>query len=220
MLFTVPGQIHDVDPVTSDNVILGLRPDQGGGVGPIDARHQRPICPWWMLEINRPFGSWTVLGRFNFAADRKLAAEKIAFHDLGLDPRAPYLVYEFWTGTFLGSCQTAFEAMAQAEKSVRVYVLRRQLDRPQFLSTTRHISQGGVDLVQLHWDPRCPHPFGHEPGGGRRWPRAHVSRAERIHVHRATYAGREAKHMLVGGLLRLIHVPERSGTVDWTVRFQ
>ena len=34
---------------------------------------------------------------------------------------------------------------------LRSYALREKLDRPQLLSTSRHLSQGGVDLAEVRW---------------------------------------------------------------------
>jgi len=218
VLFTVPGQVYDVDPVTSDNVVKGLRPDTGAGPGPIDARHGRPICPWWMLEVNRPFESWTVLGRFNFAKGEGLGAVRVSFRDLGLEA-GEHIVYEFRTGKLLGTFRSGFEAPAQPARSVRLYAIRERRPYPQVVSTSRHISQGGVDLESVHWRHR----------GGVLTGRSRVVKGdpylvtihvpERYRFVKATVDGEEANHMVIGEVLRLIIAPETTGRVAWKVEF-
>lgn len=151
VLFTLPGQLYDYDPSATNNLAHGLRNRDGGAEpGPVDAVRTGPVCPWWLMDINRPFGRWSVLARLTWQA---LPAARVRFQDLGLDPAATYLVYEFWTRRFLGAFRGSFEAPAQPGPAARVYAIRQQLDRPQILSTSRHITQGGVDLLEVNWDP-------------------------------------------------------------------
>jgi hypothetical protein len=131
VLFTVPGQLYD-----------------GGGNG-----------TWWLQEIDRPFEHWSVLARFNWRqsklkGNRPDAAEtEVKFADLGLADDREYLVFEFWTQTFLGKSKGSFKAPAQDSNSaLQVFAIREARAHPWVLSTTRHISQGGVDLLDERWD--------------------------------------------------------------------
>ena len=136
VLFTVPGQLYST----------GRRPPT-----------------WWLQEIDRPFDHWNVLARFQWGkrgegknADWPLTgapAEKVAFADLGLDGGREYLVFEFWSQEFLGKFTGSFTAPAMDENtSMHAYVIREVRDHPWVLSTSRHISQGGVSLLDEKWD--------------------------------------------------------------------
>src|ERR1019366_4856923 len=95
------------------------------------------VCPWWMLDINEPFESWTVLTHMNWQKE-PLKQEEVKFHDLGLAP-ATYSVFEFWSKKYLGDFRGSFSANALDPKAVATYSIRRTLDHPQILSTSRHI---------------------------------------------------------------------------------
>lgn len=62
-----------------------------------------------------------------------------------------YLVFDFWQRRFLGICAQALDLDLGPYVST-VLCVRRRLDRPQVLSTSRHISQGGHDLLAVTWD--------------------------------------------------------------------
>jgi len=131
VLFTVPGQLYD-----------------GGGNG-----------TWWLQEIDRPFDHWSVLARFNWRQEKLKwnragnPEQEVKFADLGLADDREYLVFEFWTQTFLGKSKGSFKAPAQdAGNALQVFAIREAREHPWVLSTTRHISQGGVSLLDERWD--------------------------------------------------------------------
>ena len=168
VLFSVPGQLYDYNRIESDRIRLGTRDNLQRLPEPrLHLRHpQLNHAPqygkqptWWMLEIDRPFEHWSVLARFNW---RKIAlhwaredrpAEKVRFADLGLSDRKDYLVYEFWSRQFLGKCRRSFTAPAQkSDNGLQVFAIREAREHPWVISTTRHISQGGVSLSDVQWD--------------------------------------------------------------------
>jgi hypothetical protein len=153
VLFTVPGQLYDYEPDKADWLLSHRRSEitAGGPSSPMDARPSGNVCPWWLLEIDRPFEHWTVLARYNWT-DKPLPETLVPFADLGLARNREYLVYEFWTKKPLGVFRGQFPAEASPPGSVRMYAIRQKLDRPQIVSTNRHISQGGVDLLEATWN--------------------------------------------------------------------
>jgi len=143
--WTVPGQIFDVDP--SRSAELGRADTEVSGSGPrvFDAS-LRPTCDLFLLEIDRPSESWSVLGRTGESA------AEIAFADLGLDPAKEYYVFEFWTKRLLGSFRGTF-APGPLDPRFRSQALaiRERLPRPQVLATNRHVTCGAVDLDDVRW---------------------------------------------------------------------
>ena len=111
---------------------------------------------WWLQEIDRPFDHWSVLARFNWDPKRRpQPGQKVAFADLGLHADREYLVFEFWGQRFLGRCKGSFAAPAMDENTgMHVFAIREAREHPWVLSTTRHLSQGGVSLKAEKWDAR------------------------------------------------------------------
>jgi hypothetical protein len=135
VLPTVPGQLYD--------------PGQGSAT-------------WWLQEIDRPFEHWSVLSRIQWAKKREkewkfdlkgIPPQEVRFVDLGLPGDREYLVFEFWTQKFLGTFKDSFAAPAMDQNNgMQVFAIREARQHPWVISTTRHLSQGGVDLLDERWD--------------------------------------------------------------------
>ncbi|MEW6741510.1 MAG: hypothetical protein AB1486_02025 [Planctomycetota bacterium] len=219
--FTLPGQLYDFDPVKTDNVVAGRRNEAGGGpAGPIDADQHGTWCPWWLLEISRPFESWHVLARLSWEA---LPEARVAFADLGLPADRDYLIYEFWSKRFLGSFRDAFPVPAQTPKEARVYVIRAKLDHPQIVSTNRHIAQGWPDLDKVTWDAARKRLSG-ESTVVKNDPYTLVVRVpqapQSFRLHRAVIDRQAVAATSDGELCTLTVTPFRSGTIAWSLSFE
>ncbi len=144
VLVTLPGQLYDVDPSRSSALARVDGEVSGRDPKPFDAG-LTPAVDLFLLEINRPFESWVVLGRTGEQVTR------IAFADLGLDPAKRYLVFEFWGQELLGSFTEAFAPGALPARNAQAFVIRELLNRPQLVATSRHVTGGGVDLRDVSW---------------------------------------------------------------------
>ena len=118
-------------------------------VRPLDLFPIFEMCPVWDLKIDRPFGRWDVVSLFNWG-DQAVDVE-VRFEALGLPGDGEYLVYDFWARSCRGSARERLTASVPAKGNVLLSV-HPLLGRPQFLSTDRHITQGGVSLADLTWD--------------------------------------------------------------------
>ena len=148
VLWTVPGQIFDVDPSRSQNIRRADVEVSGKEPKVFDAGLV-PACHLYLLEINRPFEDWVVLGRTG--GDQR----EIRFEDLGLDPERQYFVYESWGRKLLGAFSGAFAPGDVDPKfNCQVFCIRERKAHPQVLATNRHITAGGVDLVDVTWEGR------------------------------------------------------------------
>ena len=105
-----------------------------------------PSTHLYALEINRPFESWVVLGRTGGEFG------EIRWDDLGLDPKKRYAVFEFWERRLLSPEGESFAPgpIAAAFNS-QVFIIRERLPHPQVVATSRHITGGGVDLLDVSW---------------------------------------------------------------------
>jgi hypothetical protein len=145
VLVTVPGQLYDVDPSRSSQLARVDSEVSGRDPKPFDAG-LTPSVHLYLLEINRPFESWVVLGRTGGAFD------EIRWEDLGLDPKKRYTVFEFWERRFFSPYADAFVPGAVSPKfKSQVFIIRERLPHPQVVATSRHITGGGVDLLDVGW---------------------------------------------------------------------
>lgn len=146
VLWTVPGQVYDVDPSRSSLLDRVGSEVSGSGPRPFDAG-LRPACDLWSLEVVRPFEDWLVLGRTGESE------RKIRFADLGLDDQKEYFVFEFWSKQLVGSFSGGFEPgpLDPVYRS-QCFIIRERLARPQLLATGRHLTGGGPDLLDMRWE--------------------------------------------------------------------
>jgi hypothetical protein len=135
VLFTVPGQLYSCG---------------------------RQANPWWLQEIDRPFDHWSVLARIQWGEKREtewawdfkgVPPQEVKFADLGLHADREYVVFEFWSQKYLGQSKGSFTAPAMDDNNgMQAFAIRAARAHPWVLSTTRHISQGGVSLLDEQWD--------------------------------------------------------------------
>ncbi len=118
-------------------------------VRPLDLFPIFDMRPVWDLKIRRPFGQWDVVSVFNWGDQP--ADVGFRFDELGLPTNAEYLVYDFWNRAFRGAVRERF-SVTLAGRSNALLAIHPALGRPQFLSTDRHITQGGVELESTTWD--------------------------------------------------------------------
>jgi len=145
VLFTRPGQIYDVDPSRSMYLEAVETEVSGDGHRIFDA-NLIPRCDLFSLEVTRDFGHWLCLGRMG-GAD-----ESISFAELGLDSETACHVTEFWSGRYLGRFLGEFPpGPIEPRFGCQLFVIRPALDRPQILSTSRHISSGGLELSDVRF---------------------------------------------------------------------
>jgi len=146
VLFTRPGQIYDVDPSRSQNLWRADVEVSGSGPRVFDGGYT-PACFLYLLEIDRPFEHWCVLGRTGGEFP------EIRLADLGLDPNREYAIFEFWSKKLLGYFRGSFPPGPLDPKfRSQALCLRERKLHPQIIATSRHVTCGGVDLLDAHWD--------------------------------------------------------------------
>ena len=101
---------------------------------------------------------WHQLAFYNWEEEARTIgvdlAGDTAFGALGLNAKKDYYVYDFWNDRLVGK----FSGGGRLEQDLRpgearMMSVREVLDRPQFISTNRHIMQGYLDMVGIpKWD--------------------------------------------------------------------
>ena len=79
---------------------------------------------------------------------RKLTLD---FAKAGFENGRPYLLFDFWEQKFLGKVSNSYSINLPSHASA-VISLRPDLDRPQVIGTDRHVTMGGVELLDESWN--------------------------------------------------------------------
>jgi len=202
VLFTVPGQLYG----------LGRRP-----------------VPWWLQEIDRPFDHWSVLARIQWGEKEKtkhvyhfkgVPRQEVEFGDLGLREDREYLVFEFWSQKFLGKSKGSFTAPAMDDNTgMQVFAIREARPHPWVIGTTRHLSQGGVSLLDERWDGERRVLSGRSRAiqGDPYVLTVHVPDGFRLQG--AEVAGEAVKTKALARTAEVRVIPSATRTVDWRIRF-
>ncbi len=106
----------------------------------------------WDLKINHLGRSYDIVGVFNFR-DNATDHVYINWNELGLPNAGAVHVFDFWNKEYLG-CWESGMSVEVAPTSCRVLTLQPATDHVQLVSTSRHITQGWVDLVDLAYDEK------------------------------------------------------------------
>jgi hypothetical protein len=103
--------------------------------------------PLWDLKVAHLGRAYDVVGVFNWS-ELQPVTRLVRWADLGLDEAGVYHVWDFWGGTYLGAWEDGVFVEVPAA-DVRVLTLVPHSGRPVLLSTSRHLTQGWVDLREL-----------------------------------------------------------------------
>lgn len=180
---------------------------------PIDLfEHDPPRV--WSLDVGREFGSWTVVGLFNW--DDHSIEQSVVFDELGVDKNQKYHVFDFWKSQYRGIVTGSFNTNLPPQ-SCAIVSLHPVSTRPIILSTTRHITQGGIDLIDVGWDEEARTLRG----------RSLVVRdnSYEVIIHQAgmnvkQVTGSAQRLSEDGNILRIALSTDRTGGVEWGVTFR
>ena len=104
--------------------------------------------PVWNLHLSRPFGDWHVVALFNWGDEPAVVG--FDWDEIGEPDERAFACWEFWTESWQGVNQEHFEMQVPA-RSVRLLALQPYAAHPQFLTSDRHMTQGGVELKDQRW---------------------------------------------------------------------
>ena len=100
------------------------------------------------LKISRPWGDWDIVGLNNY--ENKARRVSLDLGRLPLSAEKVYL-YDFWNQKYLGTFSKDDTVLRNMEAldAHCFSVVPVRTDRPVLLSTSRHITQGGIDIDKM-----------------------------------------------------------------------
>ena len=179
----------------------------------------------WLVTDTSQAVRRDVIGVFN--QETNALAVDYSCAKLGLNPEKTYLAFDFWDNTPLPSFKGRFRSELPPT-SCRVIAVRADEGRPVLLSTSRHVTQGIVDVTGEVWRngklSATSRVVGNDPyelriaglaAGGKVWrlTSAEVSASDRA-------AGVTVSSQETAGLVRVTLRCPQSRDVKWTLRFK
>ncbi|MBT8043926.1 MAG: hypothetical protein KJO79_03155, partial [Verrucomicrobiae bacterium] len=140
---------------------------------------------------------------------------------IGLDPKAHYHAYEFWTDTYLGKLPGTARISRELEPDHCAMIsVRKVQDHPQVVSTNRHILQGWMELKGVSWNAKTTTLSGTASVIGGE-PFQIVVANNGSNAVKLTATGAEAKLTAhkVDGLSRLTLTAATNTEVKWQLKF-
>jgi len=173
----------------------------------------------WDLKIHHLGRDYDVVGCFNFESSESSGLE-LKWSDIGLPEGALVHVFDFWNGEYLGCWEKGIYVPLDPA-SVRVFALHVATAEPQLISTSRHITQGWVDLHSLSYDSAKKKMKGksqviaHDPYELRfAWPRQ-----AKLQIVRAKAAGAQVHIKNFQNWGTVSFIPQKSRETSWEIEF-
>jgi hypothetical protein len=146
---TISGdRLVDLDSAKLE-ILKKIVPSFGEAAVPVDLL-DADIPTTFVLRVERSFASWSIVALFNpkldAAVDRRFSLSR-----LGLDPAKTYIAFDFWRQRLVGKIANEL-ALRIEPGSVTLLALHAAAGVPQLLSTSRHVTQGAVELDDVHWN--------------------------------------------------------------------
>jgi hypothetical protein len=138
-------RLMDLSP---DRVELMRRVYPPADIRPLDLFPTDRYKRIWDLKINHLGRNYDVVGVFNFETD-KADSVRLDWKELGLPAGRRVQVFDFWNQEYLGEWADGM-VVDTAPTSCRVLTLLPATNRVQLISTSRHITQGAIDLTSLN----------------------------------------------------------------------
>jgi hypothetical protein len=134
------------------DIVKRSMPNTGLCGRPMDLFDQ-PSARIWKLTAGIGESRRDVIGLFNWD-DKNPATIDTSLEKLDLpgNGKQTYVGFDYWQNQFVGPISGSLKSDLPPS-SCRVITLRPTADHPQVVGTSRHITQGTIDLSEEKWDP-------------------------------------------------------------------
>lgn len=113
----------------------------------------------WTMPVSSTFGDYSTLTLFNWGTNESYGKPRpestqeyaIPISFPGVNPDKKYIVAETWSNEFIGVFEGTFSATLEP-RTVKVFTFNEMTDRPQIISSFRHITMTKRDFEDISWD--------------------------------------------------------------------
>jgi len=212
-------------PADRMEIVKRCMPAHGLPVRPVDI-FESDTAKIWLLTDTRHGLRRDVVGLYNWNKNAGVISESV--ERIGLPAASEYVGFDFWANKFVSPFREKITATLPPE-SCRILSVRPMLTVPQLVSTSRHVTQGIVDVTKEAWDARkavlggMSKVVGHDPyelrivvpAGAKSW------RVTGVKVSPADEAaGVNASFVQDGPKIRATLTSATSRDVEWGMQFE
>jgi hypothetical protein len=135
-------------PAERLDIVKRCIPAHGLAARPVDV-FESTVAKVWLLTDTRQAARRDVVALYNWGDNDDAIA--VAADRIGLPPASGYVAFDFWANKFIPPFRETIAATLPGN-SCRILAVRPVSAVPQLLSTSRHVTQGIVDVTGEAWD--------------------------------------------------------------------
>ncbi len=135
-------------PTDRLDILRRCMPGHNLSAQPVDVFTSENARIWHLPDTRGPVRR-DIVAFFNYKNEAATISDSTA--DLGLPDAPEYIGFDFWADKFLPPFKDTLTADLPAN-SCRVFAIRPVADHPQIISSSRHITQGMVDVSDETWN--------------------------------------------------------------------
>ena len=155
----ISGQLYYISdwvpnyPLERLDVVKRTIPAHGLPARPVDV-FESPIARIWSLTDTRQAVRRDIVAFYNW--DKERAEISTTPERIGLPPAKEYVAFDFWANKFVPPFSGQLTSSLSGQSS-RILAVRPVSEFPQLLSTSRHVTQGIIDVTDEKWDAAKSH---------------------------------------------------------------
>jgi hypothetical protein len=172
----------------------------------------------WSSQFRTTCGDWTYAAVFNWSLTEQ-PATTLYLGELGMSPQSIYTVYDFWDDRFFGLAQGQLNVEVDPG-SVRLLGFRLYPKRPLLVASTRHFTQGALEMTALNWDPTHKRLSGDAKVIPDTYYGLRILVPDTYEVAEAAVSGAQPELATNGEILELNFHNTNATSVRWYVRFR
>jgi hypothetical protein len=211
-------------PAERIEILQRTMPSHGLLPRPVDLLENDPPR-LWVLSDERQEARRDVIGVFNWEDDEREFDDELS--RLGLDDSVEYAAFDYWKNELVAPIKLRLRLLVPGQ-TCRILAVRPVVDHPQLLSTSRHVTQGMIDVTEEAWNSQDRTLSGRSnlvadaayelrvvlPEGAGDW------RPLAAEVRGQDGTEIDARVETSGALVRASFESPLSQQVDWTIRFK
>ncbi len=136
-------------PTERLDMLRRIMPAHQATARPVDF-FEEPLARIWLVTDTKSNVRRDVVGLFNW--DDADYSFNYSLKRAGLDA-ASYVAFDYWENRLVESVREKF-IFTLPPQTCKVLALRPEAGHPQLVSTSRHVTQGMIDIVEEQWDAK------------------------------------------------------------------